>query len=151
LNGYISVAVDGAAAGNPGPGGWAWFVDGERWGSGGAANTTNNRMELIAVIEALRCVPGNVHIICDSKYVVESATKWIHGWRRRGWRKADGSEVANRDLIVQLDDSMRGRTLRFEWVRGHDGHELNEEADARARAAAEACRDGIDPAKGPGF
>jgi len=148
---YVSVAVDGAAAGNPGPGGWAWYVDGERWGSGGEKLTTNNRMELVAVLEALRAIPGNLHLVCDSKYVVESATKWMHGWRRRGWRKSDGSEIANKDLIVELDAALRGRRVRFEWVRGHDGHPLNEEADTRARAAAESHRDAREPDRGPGF
>lgn len=148
---YTYVAVDGAAAGNPGPGGWAWYVDDARWGSGGEKRTTNNRMELIAALEALRSIPGNIHLVCDSKYVVESATKWIHGWKRRGWCKADGSEIANKDLISELDTELHGRLVRFEWVRGHDGHPLNEAADIRARAAAEAYRDALEPNRGPGF
>jgi ribonuclease HI len=151
VEGCVAVACDGAAAGNPGPGGWAWYVDDARWGSGGAKLTTNNRMELTAVIEALRSIPGDVHLVCDSKYVVESATKWMHVWRRRGWRKSDGSDIANRDLIIELGSALRGRRVRFEWVRGHDGHLLNEEADKRARAAAESYRDAGTVDQGPGF
>jgi len=137
-----TVAADGAAAGNPGPGGWAWYVNETIWGSGGSVGTTNNRMELTAVIEALGRLEGPLHIICDSRYVVDSATKWRHGWKRRGWRKPDGAEIANKDLIIALDAALTGREVSFEWVRGHDGHPLNEEADVRARAAAEAVRDG---------
>jgi ribonuclease HI len=137
-----TVAADGAAAGNPGPGGWAWYVDDGTWASGGEGRTTNNRMELTAVIDALENLDGPLHIICDSRYVVDSATKWRHGWKKRGWRKPDGSEIANKDLIIKLDAALVGRDIKFEWVRGHDGHHLNEQADMRARAAAEAVRDG---------
>lgn len=136
------VAVDGAAAGNPGPGGWAWYAEENTWRAGGEKATTNNRMEITAVIEVLEHLDGPLHIICDSRYVVDLATKWRYGWKRRGWRKADGTEIANRDLVEVLDMHLTQRTVTFEWVRGHDGHELNEAADRRARAAAEAVRDG---------
>jgi ribonuclease HI len=135
------VAADGAAAGNPGPGGWAWYVDADRWCAGGQAGTTNNRMELEAVIDAIGALDGPLLIICDSRYVIDCATKWMTGWKRRGWHKADGSAVKNRDLLERLDAGLRGRDVQFEWTRGHDGHELNEAADQRARAAAEAVRD----------
>lgn len=142
-------AVDGAAAGNPGPGGWSWYIDEFRWASGGEGPTTNNRMELTAVIELLESVAGPLHIVCDSRYVVDSATKWMRSWKRKGWRKADGSEIANRDLFVRLDAALTGRDIHWEWCRGHNGHPLNEAADTRARAAAEAVRDGRLVVAGP--
>jgi ribonuclease HI len=152
------IAVDGAAAGNPGPGGWSWYVNDRCWAAGGEAPTTNNRMELIAVIEALRSArdePGIV-FICDSRYVIDAATKWMHSWKRRGWHKADGNEVANKDLFVDLDALLgdarrRGQGVEFTWIRGHSGHPLNEAADSRARKAAEAMRDRRAVSSGPGW
>lgn len=138
----ITIAIDGAAAGNPGPGGWALYCDDLHWRAGGEPGTTNNRMELTAAIEALRITEGPLLLQCDSRYVVDAATSWMAGWKRRGWRKPDGSTIANKDLITTLDGLMEGRDVRFEWVRGHNGHVLNEAADVRARAAAEAVRDG---------
>lgn len=152
------VAVDGSAAGNPGPGGWSWFVSPTCWAAGGVRHTTNNRMELTAVIEALRNVdPGTaVEFVCDSRYVVDAATRWRFQWKKRGWRKADGGEVANADLVRALDGLLgecrqRGQRVEFTWVRGHDGHPLNEQADRRARAAAVAVRDGKTVGAGPGW
>lgn len=145
----ITVAADGAAAGNPGPGGWAWYVSEEQWKAGGCGGTTNNRMELEAVIDALDTLDGPLHIICDSRYVIDCATSWIRGWKRRGWRKADGTPVKNRELLEQIDTLLDGRDVTFEWTRGHDGHALNEAADRRARAAAEAVRDGRSISCGP--
>jgi len=146
---WTIVAVDGAAAGNPGPGGWAWYVKDTHWGAGGEEKTTNNRMELTAVITALEILEGPLHIICDSRYVVDAATKWRFGWKKRGWKKSDGSDVANSDLMIELDKKLHGREVKFEWVKGHDGHHLNEHADSRARAAAEAVRDGRNIWRGP--
>jgi ribonuclease HI len=107
-------------------------------------------MELLAVIDAMESLDGPLVFVCDSRYVIDSATTWIKGWKRRGWRKADGEPVKNQDLLVRLDAAMSGRDVRFEWCRGHDGHPLNEAADARARLAAEAVRDQRPVATGPG-
>jgi ribonuclease HI len=145
----ITAAADGSAAGNPGPGGWAWYINDTTWGAGGEPGTTNNRMEISAVLALLASTSGPITVLCDSRYVVDAATSWIRGWKRRGWRKADGGPVANRDLFEALDAAITGRDVVFEWVRGHDGHVLNEAADRRARAAAEAVRDGQVIVAGP--
>lgn len=145
------IACDGSSIGNPGPGGWCCYIDESRWSAGGETHTTNNRMELTAVLEAVRRCDGALTLICDSRYVIDSLTSWRHGWKRRGWRKADGRPVANRDLFEALDEALEGRDVIFVWVRGHDGHRLNENADQRARAAAEAQRDRREMVVGPGI
>jgi ribonuclease HI len=101
-------------------------------------NTTNNRMELLAAIEAARYVPqrSSLHLVSDSKYVVQGATEWLEGWRRRGWRTAAGCAVKNADLWEQLREEILLRSVTFEWVKGHNGHEMNERADAAAAQAA---------------
>lgn len=150
----IIAAADGSALGNPGPNGWAWYIDDANWAAGGSPHGTNNQGELQAVLELLRASVGTdepLLIMCDSKYVIDSITKWMPGWKRRGWRKADGAPVLNRDLMESLDDAMRGRNVKFEWVKGHAGHELNEAADERANAAAKAYQQKIEPRRGPGF
>lgn len=153
----IIAAADGSALGNPGPAGWAWYVDEDCWAAGGWENSTNNRGELTAVLELLRATAQagladeELLIQADSQYVINSLTKWIHGWKRRGWRKGDGKPVLNDDLMKQLDTAMRGRKVRFEWVRGHVGHPMNEAADQRARAAATAYQRGSDVPTGPGW
>ncbi|NDR54247.1 ribonuclease H [Actinomyces sp. 565] len=153
----IIAAADGSALGNPGPAGWAWYVDEDCWAAGGWENSTNNRGELTAVLELLRAtaqagLAGEELLIqADSQYVINSLTKWIHGWKRRGWRKGDGKPVLNDDLMKQLDVAMRGREVRFEWVRGHVGHPMNEAADQRARAAATAYQRGTAVPVGPGW
>ncbi|MBW3069095.1 ribonuclease HI [Actinomyces sp. 594] len=153
----IIAAADGSALGNPGPAGWAWYVDEDCWAAGGWENSTNNRGELTAVLELLRAtaqagLAGEELLIqADSQYVINSLTKWIHGWKRRGWRKGDGKPVLNDDLMKQLDAAMRGREVRFEWVRGHVGHPMNEAADQRARAAATAYQRGTAVPAGPGW
>ena len=137
----IIAAADGSALGNPGPAGWAWYVDEDCWAAGGWPESTNNRGELTAVLELLRATAGtgeDLLIQADSQYVINSLTKWRHGWKKRGWRKADGKPVLNDDLMKALDAELAGRTVRFEWVRGHVGHPLNEAADSRARAASDA-------------
>lgn len=151
----ITVAADGSALGNPGPAGWAWFVDEDNWAAGGWPQATNNRGELMAVInflEASASIPEiPVHFLCDSQYVINSVTKWMPGWKRRGWRKADGKPVLNDDLMKRLDELLSGRRARFEWVKGHAGHALNERADDLARGAATAFQSRRVPASGPGL
>ena len=150
----IIAAADGSALGNPGPAGWAWYVDEDCWAAGGWPESTNNRGELTAVLELLRATAGtgeDLLIQADSQYVINSLTKWRHGWKKRGWRKADGKPVLNDDLMKALDAELAGRTVRFEWVRGHVGHPLNEAADSRARAAATAYQQGAAVPAGPGW
>ncbi|GGD70323.1 ribonuclease H family protein [Microbacterium murale] len=150
----IIAAADGSALGNPGPNGWAWYIDDANWAAGGSPHGTNNQGELQAVLELLRASAGTdepLLIMCDSKYVIDSITKWMPGWKRRGWRKADGAPVLNRELMESLDEAMRGRDVRFEWVKGHAGHDLNEAADERANAAAKAYQAKQEPRRGPGF
>ncbi len=136
----VTIYTDGACEGNPGPGGFAAIVDidGERRELTGAEpKTTNNRMELSAVIAGLRDLPeaSRVRVVSDSQYVVNGMTRWIHGWRRKGWRSASGSPVKNRDLWEELDGLAQKHRVSWEWVRGHNGHPENERADALAREA----------------
>ena len=151
----ITAAADGSALGNPGPNGWAWFIDDENWAAGGSPHGTNNQGELQAVLELLRAtsvVAGEKLVIeCDSRYVIDSVTKWMPGWKRKGWRKSDGGPVLNRDLLEGIDEALRGRDVSFTWVKGHAGHPLNEAADHRANAAATAYQKKRDPDRGPGF
>ncbi len=150
----IVAAADGSSLSNPGPAGWGWYVDEDRWASGGWRVGTNNMAELVAVINLLQQTRSSAQpltVMCDSQYVINTATKWIPGWKRRGWRKADGNPVMNVDLVKQLDAELAGRQVTFEWVKGHSGHELNEKADLLARAAATAYRDGTSVPTGPGF
>lgn len=137
----IRVACDGSSLGNPGPAGWAWYVSPELHGSGGVARSTNNIMELTAVAEALTSLPTDqpITLICDSRYVIDACTTWIHRWRRTGWKTAAGKPVSNQNLIMRIDTLMSARKepTCWEWVRGHAGHPLNEAADTFARAQAE--------------
>ena len=150
----IVAAADGSALGNPGPAGWAWYVDDDHWSAGGWPHGTNNQGELMAVIDLLEATAHlgeDLHIFCDSQYVINAVTKWMPGWKRKGWRKADGSPVLNRELLERLDRALTGRRYRFEWVKGHAGHELNEAADQRARAVATAYQNGDAIPIGPGW
>jgi ribonuclease HI len=151
----ITAAADGSALGNPGPAGWAWVIDDARWRAGGWSRATNNQGELMAVLDLLRStahVPDTpLHILCDSQYVINSVTKWMPGWKRKGWRKSDGKPVLNLELLKELDVELLGRTVTFEWVKGHAGHSLNEAADARAREAATEFQRKRVPNEGPGF
>jgi len=105
----LTAAADGSSLGNPGPAGWAWYVDDDCWAAGGWESSTNNRGELTAVLELLRATEAaglageELLIQCDSQYVINSLTKWRHGWKKRGWRKADGKPVLNADLVKDLD------------------------------------------------
>ncbi len=137
-----TVYTDGACSGNPGPGGWAWVVPGGAWASGAEARTTNQRMELTAVLEALRANAGAVEVISDSTYVVNCFRDgWWKGWLRRGWKNASGKPVANRDLWEPLIELVRARgdEVTFTWVKGHSGDEWNDIVD---ELAVLACRSG---------
>ncbi|MDX5358222.1 MAG: ribonuclease HI [Rhodobacterales bacterium] len=136
--------TDGACSGNPGPGGWGVLLiarEGEtvlkeRELSGGEADTTNNRMELLAAITALETLerPSSLTIVTDSAYVKNGVTSWIHGWKRNGWRTADKKPVKNVDLWQRLDIAQARHQVAWKWIKGHAGHEENERADALARA-----------------
>ncbi|WP_311259823.1 ribonuclease H [Microbacterium sp. WCS2018Hpa-9] len=150
----ITAAADGSALGNPGPNGWAWYIDDDNWAAGGSPHGTNNQGELRAVLELLLATAGiseKLMIECDSRYVIDSVTKWMPGWKRKGWRKSDGGPVLNRDLLEGIDEAIRGRDVEFSWVKGHAGHPLNEAADERANAAAKAYQAKQEPRRGPGF
>ena len=151
----ITAAADGSALGNPGPAGWAWYVNDDCWRAGGWPHGTNNQGELMAVLDLLRATAHrpeeDLRILCDSQYVINSITKWMPGWKRKGWRKADGKPVLNVELLRELDKELAGRKYVFEWVKGHAGHDLNEAADERARAAATAYQQGVAARSGPGF
>lgn len=150
----ITAAADGSALGNPGPAGWAWYVNDECWAAGGWKHATNNQGELKAVLELFRAtahLDDDLHILCDSQYVINSVTKWMPGWKKKGWKKGDGKPVLNLDLLKEIDEAITGRKYRFEWVKGHVGHVLNEAADTRARAVAEAFQRGSAIPSGPGW
>jgi ribonuclease HI len=150
----VIAAADGSALGNPGPAGWGWYIDPARWASGGWPHGTNNMGELTAVLDLLQQTSDldeDLLIYCDSTYVINSITKWMPGWKRRNWRKGDGKPVQNVEIMKAIDAAMQGRRVRFEWVKGHAGHKLNEEADRLANSAAIAYSQGKSPEAGPGF
>lgn len=135
----VDLFTDGACSGNPGPGGWGALL---RYGAhekelgGGAQDTTNNRMEMTAVVEGLRALsqPCRVTLHTDSKYVMDGVTKYMHNWKRNGWRTADKKEVKNRDLWEEIDTQLQKHDVKWIWVKGHAGHVENERVDAIARA-----------------
>lgn len=150
----IIAAADGSALGNPGPAGWAWYVNENCWAAGGWKHATNNQGELMAVLEFFRAtahLSDDVLLLCDSQYVINSVTKWMPGWKKKGWRKSDGKPVLNLELLQEIDDAIAGRSYRFEWVKGHANHPLNEAADSRARAVSEAFQRGSQIPAGPGW
>ena len=133
----VEIATDGACKGNPGPGGWGALIRSgttERELSGGEKLTTNNRMELLAVIRALEALtkPCEVRLHTDSIYVQKGISEWIHGWKARGWKTAAKAPVKNEDLWKQLDQAQARHKIEWRWVRGHNGHAGNERADALA-------------------
>lgn len=136
----VEAFTDGACSGNPGPGGWGVVL---RWNGhekelkGAEAQTTNNRMELMAAIEALNALkhPCAVTLVTDSTYVKDGITKWIFGWQRNGWKTAAKKPVKNADLWQQLSEAIKRHEINWEWVKGHAGHAENERADALAREA----------------
>ena len=150
----ITAAADGSALGNPGPAGWAWYVDDTRWDAGGWKHATNNIGELTAVLELLRAtahLDEDLLILCDSQYVINCISKWMPGWKKKGWRKADGKPVMNLELLKEIDEAIVGRRFRFEWVKGHAGHPINEAADTLAPASSEAYSRGGRVPAGPGY
>ncbi len=136
----VVIHTDGACSGNPGPGGWGailTFGDHERELKGGEALTTNNRMELMAAISALEALkrPCRVDLYTDSQYLRNGITTWIGNWKRNGWRTADKKPVKNADLWERLEAALAQHQIRWHWVRGHAGHDMNERADILAREA----------------
>ena len=136
----VEIYADGACKGNPGPGGWGVLLrtgGAEKELFGGERETTNNRMELTAVIRALEALKRRckVRLYTDSQYVQKGISQWIHDWKRRGWRTTDKKPVKNEDLWRRLDDLAGGHDIEWHWVRGHAGHPENERADALANRA----------------
>ncbi|MGH8705778.1 MAG: ribonuclease HI [Burkholderiales bacterium] len=136
-DGAVEIYADGACRGNPGPGGWGVLLRArgrEKEMYGGAPDTTNNRMELTAVIEGLAALKGRrrVRVYTDSQYVQKGISEWIHDWKRRGWRTADRKAVKNADLWRKLDGLASGHEVEWHWVKGHAGHPENERADMLA-------------------
>lgn len=134
---YVELYTDGACSGNPGPGGWGVLLiygDTQKTFSGGAKETTNNQMELTAVIEGLKKlkVSCHVHIYTDSKYVLDGATKWIFSWKKNNWKKADKKAVLNQELWQELENELSKHKIEWTWVKGHAGHEQNELVDKLA-------------------
>ena len=140
---HVLIFTDGACKGNPGRGGWGAVMrmsEREKELSGGEAETTNNRMELMAAIRALQALkrPCHVTLTTDSRYVMDGLTKWIHGWLKNGWRTADRKPVKNADLWQELLTAAKPHRIEWKWVKGHAGHAENERADKLASDAAEA-------------
>lgn len=144
----VDIFTDGACSGNPGPGGWGAIL---RYGatekelSGGEAETTNNRMEMMAAIAALEALKGPTHVRLhtDSQYVKNGITSWIHGWKKNGWKTSDKKPVKNVDLWQRLDGALKTHKIDWIWVKGHAGHVENERADALARSAIPGARGAI--------
>ena len=150
----ITAAADGSSLGNPGPAGWAWYVDEDTWDAGGWPKGTNNLGELTAILRLLQATAQTgeeLHILADSQYAINVVSKWRLGWKKRGWTKADKKPIKNLELIQEIDRAMEGRRVTFEWVKGHAGHHMNERADDLARGCAEAYQAGRTPKPGPGF
>lgn len=145
MKNQVDIFTDGACSGNPGPGGWGAIVrfsDREEELYGGEPSTTNNRMELLAVIAALRSLPEGMkaRVHTDSQYVQKGITEWIHNWKKRGWTTADRKPVKNVDLWQSLETEAGRHSVEWKWIRGHAGHAENERADALARRGAERSR-----------
>ena len=149
----LTVATDGSCLSNPGgAGGWAWVVSADLWAAGGNASTTNQRMELQAIGEAVRAFPDRPLLIqSDSQYSIKCLTEWLPGWVKNNWKNSAKKDVANQDLIKYIAFLLEDRDVVFEHVRGHRGHVLNEIADVKCGAAAAATRDGVPVDQGPGF
>ena len=145
----VQAFTDGACSGNPGPGGWGavlQFGDRERELYGGADDTTNNRMELTAAIEALKALkePCEVSLTTDSTYVKDGITQWLVNWKKNGWKTAARKAVKNQDLWQQLDDQASRHRIEWRWVKGHSGHPENERADALANRGMDDVRESAD-------
>jgi ribonuclease HI len=141
----VEIYTDGACSGNPGPGGWGVLL---RYGAkekelfGGEKDTTNNRMELTAVIRALEALtrPVKVRLHTDSTYVMQGITRWIHGWKKNGWKTSSKEPVKNADLWQELESATMRHTIEWRWVKGHAGHDGNERADALANKGVKVAR-----------
>ena len=141
----VEIFTDGACSGNPGPGGWGAILrykGNEKEIFGGEADTTNNRMEMMAAISALEALKRSSHVdlTTDSSYVKDGITKWIHGWKKRGWKTADKKPVKNMDLWQRLEKALERHEVEWHWVKGHAGHPENERADELARQGVEQNR-----------
>jgi len=139
MTNHIEIYTDGACSGNPGPGGWGALMlynGHEKEMFGGEEETTNNRMEMMAVIEALGALKknSNVKLYTDSKYVMQGITEWLEGWKARGWKTASKKPVKNKDLWERIDEQVQKHNVEFIWVKGHAGHPENERADELARS-----------------
>ena len=136
----IMIGCDGASKGNPGAGGFGWYHSEELYGFGGALKATNNAMELEALRSVLKTIPKSVELelFLDSKYVIDSMTKYIFAWRKNGYLTSKGGVIANKELIMEIDGLLKKRKgrVKFSWVKGHAGHHLNEEADRLANVGA---------------
>ena len=146
----VVIYTDGACSGNPGPGGWGailFYGEKKKELKGGDLATTNNRMELMAAIQALEALtkPCHVELHTDSQYVQKGIHEWIHGWKRRGWRTADGKPVKNDDLWKRLDEARARHKVDWRWIKGHAGHEFNERADELARLGMKATLEAASP------
>ncbi|MFK7892477.1 MAG: ribonuclease HI [Granulosicoccus sp.] len=144
----IEIFTDGACRGNPGPGGWGALLrsgkhEKELWG--GESHTTNNRMEMMAVIEALKALkrPSDVVLTTDSQYVRRGVTEWIEGWKRKKWRTAAGKPVKNIELWQSIDELTNKHKIKWQWVKGHSGHPENERADQLANRGIDELRDAL--------
>lgn len=140
LNQPIQIWSDGACQGNPGPGGWGTIIEisGQRFElSGASAKTTNNIMELTGALEGIKKTPEGCSILLtsDSQYLVKGMSEWIHGWKKKNWKKADGKPVLNKELWQELDQESAKRTIQWNWIKGHAGHPENERCDELARNA----------------
>jgi ribonuclease HI len=136
----VTITTDGACKGNPGPGGWGAIMEArgrEKVLSGAETLTTNNRMEMTAAIKALEALtkPATVTLVTDSRYLMDGMTKWLHGWKKNGWRNASKQPVKNADLWMALDRAAKPHRIEWQWVKGHAGHPMNERADALANEA----------------
>jgi ribonuclease HI len=142
---FVTIFADGACSGNPGPGGFAAILrtdEKEKEITGCEALTTNNRMEMLAVISALEALrrPCRVRVTTDSKYIVKGMSEWVYGWIRNGWRNSQKKEVLNRDLWERMLKAVDGHEMEWVWIKGHSGHAENERCDELARAEIEKCR-----------
>ena len=147
---FVEIFADGACSGNPGAGGYGVILrsgDREKELSGCEPMTTNNRMELTAVIKALEALKKQCHVtvVTDSNYVVQGMTSWITQWRKNNWKNSQKQQVMNKDLWLKLSDLSTFHTIQWKWVRGHDGHAENERCDTLARHAIKKCRKMSDP------
>jgi ribonuclease HI len=150
VNDIVQLFTDGACSGNPGPGGWGCilrFKGVEKELCGGEPGTTNNRMEMKAVISGLEALkrPCTVEVYTDSQYVQKGITEWIWGWKKRGWKTADNKPVKNAELWQELDSLVRKHKVSWHWVKGHAGHPENERADELARKGLKEARDSTSP------